>query len=310
MRQVKLLYKGVDIYADIHVSECVYENYIINHLPKLRIVFDNSDYEFDTWSMKQNDSIRLLDDGIDTGRLYVNSIHPHNAGYELTASPLKALHINQRTTKEWKKITFRQVMEELAKRHTLQASFYGITTNQTYSYLLQNNERDFAFASRIATLEGCCIVLYNDTMIVAKERYLEGLEASEMEIDEYLSCNITSTVPWSKCTVSDGNKIQASYQNEKANIIGGEFYSVIDLAESKVQVERYARNLLRHRNKNCYSGVLVSDELLQGYSAGSVVNIVSSDYPTAEGKAIIFRLRHDLVNGKSKVWFRKCLEGY
>lgn len=305
---MRLLYKGVDIYKDVHISECVYESYITNHVNKLRVVFDNIDYEFDTWLMKQDDSIRVVDDKIDTGNLYVNSIRPHNAGYELIATPIRALHIDYRTTKQWKKITFKQVMKEIAKRHALQVSFYGVTTNQTYGCLLQNNERDFIFAARLAVLEGCCIVLYNDTMIVAKESYLEGQESSPMLLDEYLSCNITSTVLWGRCIVSDGNKIQASYQTQKAD--SGEFCSVIDLVDSKIQAERYAKSLLRYRNKNYYSGVLVSDGLLEDYSTGSVVNMISSDYPTANGRAIIFRLRHDLVNGKSKVWFRKCLEGY
>lgn len=302
---MNLMYNGVDIYSKVHIKECVYESYCCNHINYLRVLFEDSAHKFDAYGMRQNDLIRIVDGAIDTENMYIDTLHPINCGYEVVARSAKNGTLEKSTNKEWYKVKFKQVMKEIAERHALQCLFYGVT-NRTYQVLVQNDEPDFEFASRIAVLEGCVIVIYNNKMIVASESYLENSVSNyNIDIDSY-DVGIKRGVLYNSCTATDGST-QGTFQINDGFVA---FRKKFDVLHGEEEAERFAMNLLRYRNKNSYIGVVISDELLYSISAGSVVNIISNDYVTANGTAFLYRVRHDLVKGISKIWFRKCLEGY
>ncbi len=301
---MEILYKGTNIYDEVQVTECIYESCCCNKSNYLRIRFSDESYKFDSYGMEINDAVRVKDGDIDSKDLYVNDIVPLSGSFEIIAKSLKADAYRGMTDKKWNGVQFKQVMNDIAGRHGMTCDFYGVP-NSSYKNLTQYRERDFDFAAKIAVLEGCVIVIYDGKMIVSRERYLEkGETKKQLDIDTYTHSIRRSGMNHSMTVYTEDQSISGKYQ-----ISGGDANLVqIMEVDKKADAERFAQNLLRYHNKNGYVGVVQADTMLDEYSAGMVVEIKSKDHPTAAGKAFIYRVRQDMVQGKTKIWFRKCLE--
>ncbi len=78
---------------------------------------------------------------------------------------------------------------------------------------------------------------------------------------------------------------------------------------SDAEATRYAKALLRMANKYSYTG-WIEDNLQLKYAAASVVRITTERQDIWNGPVFITHIRHDYVARKSKIFFRKPLEGY
>lgn len=300
---MKLLYKNMDIYSQIQLKECIYESNCCNRLNYLRILFEDDTHKFDSFGMQINDEISILTGEINTGKMFVNEIRPVSNGYEIIAKSAQAESWNVFHSKKWNKVHFKQIMQDIAEWHGMDCEFYGIK-DAIFNEKEQQGVKDFAFAAQIAMLEGCILVFYNNKLIVSSEQYLESQDAnSSIEIDSG-DIYISKKVVYSSCLVTDGN-ITGIYKIDEGNLsIQKNFFKF----EDKGMAERYAKNILRYQNKDAYRGTITINDMIDIYSAGSVVEIISSEYMSANGKAFIYRIRNDIVQGKTKIWFRKCLE--
>ena len=112
---------------------------------------------------------------------------------------------------------------------------------------------------------------------------------------------------YDKCIVTNG-AVTGEYQASAGDkVLEKEILAKIS---SKAEADRFAKNLLRFYNKQLTKGVCYSGQLLTGYAAGSLVDIESEGAPSWNGYVFVTHVRHDLINRKSKMWFRKPLEGY
>lgn len=298
---MELLYKGKNIYPDVKLKECVYDSRCDNHLSHLRIVFQDDDHSFDSYGISKGDEIQLKDGYVDTKKMYINEIKPVNAEYEIVANPVKKEVMQESDTKQWKSVKFKKVMCDIAQKHNMTVQFFGVSDNK-YKKIEQNNEKDIQFAARMAMLEGCIIVIFDGKMIVASREYMERQnEEKTFEIDDY-DVTLKKASKYRKCEVK-GEKISGKY--ERKDGVGTLTYKIE--ISTKEEGNRFAKNLLTFKNEKAQTGIVVTDEVMDGYSGGTIVKVSSKDHPCVNGNVCITRVRHDLVNGKSKIWFR-CLE--
>lgn len=79
---------------------------------------------------------------------------------------------------------------------------------------------------------------------------------------------------------------------------------------SQGEADRYAKNMLRYENKKMSSGVVDYDKFLGAYAAGSVVNLETEGVSSWNVPVFLTHVRHDMVRARTKLFFRKTLEGY
>ena len=202
-----------------------------------------------------------------------------------------------------------QIGEEIAKRNGLSFVSYGVE-DRLYSYILQTNESDFAFLNRRARLEGCSFLVYDKTLVLYSESYMEAVaptETLEVTMDGDYKYHDYRFYLYGACVVESGmytgefdanNGAVRKYRPKNIGTVG-----------SNQEAARFAKNLLRHINKDCYSGYIRS-HILSGYAAASTIVLSNERAPSWNGTVFIDHIRNDYSNGKSKIFFRRPLEGY
>ncbi len=78
---------------------------------------------------------------------------------------------------------------------------------------------------------------------------------------------------------------------------------------SNEEALRFARGILRDANKKAYTGSF-RRRIAYGFAAGSVIDIAVAKASKWNGKVFVTRTRTDYVNGETKIFFRRPLEGY
>ena len=205
---------------------------------------------------------------------------------------------------------FLQLANEIAGNHGLTFQNYGCEDN-LYPYMTQANETDFAFFSRLCTLEGCQMLIYDGKLLAYNEQYIEGRPpAGKLEVDEggvfsyqdnrgacYGSCEVSSG-SFSGTFKAPGVKNTAVLRPEKALPV-----------TSNAEAARFAKGLLRNANKYGHTGQF-SKSLLTGYAAASLLTLKTKKASAWDGTVFVYKARHDFVGNKSTLYFRDLLEGY
>lgn len=304
---MKLLYQGVDIYDKVSVNQCIYDSYGEQRADALRIVFNDGNNVWDGWSPNKGDEIKVILGACNTGKMYVTEVKPQNGKMTLRATSVPQGH-NEKYSKSWENVKFKQLCEEVASRHNLQCEFYGVE-DQIYRYVNQQNKEDFVFLEERCVLEGCAFLVYDGKLVIYSEMEMEKANASgnlnisntakfeyeERSRDFYGMCNLKNGSIIGTYTATDGKTLM----------------KVMDLMiTSQDEANRFAKNILRFENKEMTAATCDSDYFLPGYAAGSLINIRTSGVKSWDGKVFCTHVRHDLVKAKTKLFFRKPLEGY
>ena len=112
----------------------------------------------------------------------------------------------------------------------------------------------------------------------------------------YGTCVVEAGMHKGEYTVANGsNRV---YRPTEVGIVG-----------DRGEAERFAKNLLRHVNKDCYGGFVKTD-VLTGYAAASTITLSNERVPSWDGTVFIDHIRNDYGLGNSKIFFRRPLEGY
>ena len=305
---MRVIYKGVDIYPEISVSECYIDSYAEKHCDQLLLRLNDTKQLWDIWSPQKGDEISVENGNAKSGTMFVESIVPESGLVTLTAQSIPQ-SIRDKTAKSWEKIQFTQLASEIADRHGLGLEFYDVQ-DQRYEYVEQAQIPDITFLQGRCELEGCAFLVYNKKLVIYSESAMEQKEAAEtLEITaaDHFEYRNQDSEAYSECEVLNGS-VKGSF---KAKTGGKLLRKVLKVKMSGTsEADRFARNLLRAANKNTMLATLWAGSLLQNYAAGSVVNITTDSARSWNGSAFVVHIRHDLVKGKSKVEFRKPLEGY
>ena len=305
---IRVTYNGVDITGKVSVNRCWHDMYAAERSDTLQLRLNDADVLWDKWAPAVGDEIRVDYGTISTGTMFVTRVIPQNGTFDILAQSAPASGFELQD-KSWQKVKLLQIGEEIAKRNGLSFVSYGVE-DRLYPYVLQTNESDFAFLSRRARLEGCAFLVYNKTLVLYSESYMEAVapsETLEVATDGDYKYNDRRFFLYGSCIVESGMYTGTFTADNGA----GRKYrpSNIGIVSNDQEAQRFAKNLLRHANKDCYTG-FVRTHILPGYAAASTIVLSNKRAPSWDGTVFIDHIRNDYGKKKSKIFFRRPLEGY
>lgn len=305
---IQITYQGVDITKEVSISRCYHDMYAAGQSDTLLLRVNDVDNLWDKWAPAVGDEIKVDYGAIGTGTMFVTSARPRNGQYDIRAQAAPASGYEARD-KAWEKVRLLQLGAEIAGRNGLGFQSYGVT-DQLYAYILQSNESDFHFLHRRAQLEGCAFLVYDKTLVLYDEAYLEGqtpIETLEVTVDaDYWYADKREAL-YGACLIENGLYVGNFAAGNGASRVlkpAADFY-----VGSNGEAARYAKALLRAANKGCCGG-WVRHRILTGYAAASTVTLSNLRAPSWDGTVFLDHVRNDYGQGKSKLFFRKPLEGY
>ena len=304
---IQITYKGIDITSDVSINRCYHDMFGADQSDTLHLRVNDTNCLWDSWAPAVGDKIRVDYGSIGTGTMFLTSAKPRNGTYDIVAqsAPKSGFEIQN---KAWQKVRLLQIGSEIADRNGLSFASYGVE-DRLYSYILQSGG-DFQFLNRRARLEGCAILIYDETLVMYSEAYMEALEPSEMlevTIDGDYDYTDNRSNLYGSCVVESGiYSGEYSVDNGSKRILRP---TDIGNIGSNDEARRFAKNLLRYKNKSCYGGY-VRSRILPGYAAASTVALSNARAPSWDGPVFLNHIRNDYGRGESKIFFRRPLEGY
>ena len=270
--------------------------------------FNDTKGVWSKWNPAEGDEIRFKEGASDTGKMFIHSMKPENGLYTIRALSMPVTGKTKKS-KSWEGVRFLQIANEIAAAHGLTFENYGCT-DQVYPYLSQDNETDFALFSRLCTLEGCQMLIYDGKLLAYNEAYIEAQTvAGSLEVDE--NGNFTyrdnRAACYGSCEVNSGS-FSGSFKAPGATSSAILRPDNIK-ATSNSEAARFAKGLLRNANKYGHTGQF-SKSLLTGYAAASLLTLKTPKASAWDGPVFVYKVRHDFVGNKSTLYFRDLLEGY
>ena len=299
-----LLLNNSDISKDVNILSCVHEMHAGERSDSISLKVKND--TIDAWRIRSGMEIEYSKNGINTGKMHLYQVQPNAEHYALKAYSMP-ISGTIKHTKSWEKVHFRQLCEEIAERNNLECEFYGMP-ELLYAYRVQQNIEDFKFLGQLCRLERASMSIYDNRLIIAYEPYLESIEPS-VTIDTtgcIVECVDNSIFEYDTAIVSCGQyegKFKARKQENRI------LYPQIKArCQSSIEAARFAAGELRAANKMLVHGSI--EGTLSPYAPGIMVNIENKQIPTWSGNFYIYKVRHDYTKEKTKIFFRKTLEGY
>lgn len=300
-------YQGKDIYGDVSVNYCVHEMFAEKQADSLVIRFNDTKGVWSKWAPAAGDVVTFEEGASKTGKMFIHSTRPENGLYTVRALSMP-LSGKIRKSKSWEGVRFLQLASEIAGSHGLTFENYGCK-DELYPYLAQKNETDFALFSRVCTLEGCQMIIYDGKLIAYNEAYIESQPvAGDLEIGDdgnFSYVNDTASL-YGSAEITGGScsgSFSVANGSERVLRPSGEI-SVTSNAEAL----RFAKGLLRNANKWTQRGTF-SRSLMTGYAAASLLRIKTTKASAWDGTIFVNKIRHDYVANATIFYFRKPLEG-
>ena len=304
MSEMKLYYNNVDIYNNISMNYCVHEMNAGKRSDSLTIKFNDVSSVWSVWSPDSNDIIRIKYGNTDSGDMYIHSVTSENGIYTVRA--LSAPSANcEKKSRDWEAIGLKKLIAQIAAENGLSYQLHGVD-EQIYSRIVQDNETDFAFLDRICECESCCFMIYNKTIVVYSEPYMESRSAGILKIGENGKFHYNKFYgKYKTCRVVNGK-----FSGEFSADYGKGVLNITDLKPlSNGEAIRFSKAMLRKHNKDSVCG-RVTKSLVDEYSAASVVKLETSKASAWEKKMFITSIRNNYLENRSDIYFRECLEGY
>ncbi|MEB3103088.1 phage late control D family protein [Ferviditalea candida] len=309
---MNIIYNGTDITSSVQPTVLQITDNAGGKPDSVTAVFSNTEGLWSKWKPSKNDTLRIKQDGFDTGTMYIDEL-TQGAG----VFGLKALSIPQiaKTARSqgWENVRFLEIATRIAARYRFGLQTYNVV-NHLYSRVDQIEEPDFAFLAYRSMLEGYALKINNGNLVIYDEateeqkapdavngkiflRDLHGaFEFKDKSTDIYAKCIVRSQM--------SSGYIQGEYS---ASGIYGPTMKRNLYMTNQAEANRWARGLLRSTNKYMITGTFGID-LNPNLAAGTSVNV--SEVGMFDGKFFIDRLIHDLIHNRTQLTIRKPLEGY
>lgn len=305
---MQLIIKDVDITAtNQSIRQCKYTDYVGGHADALQIVFNDTYDLWRKWGLVKGDKIRTVNNGIDTGDMYVSNIGIESGCYAVKALSTPAKSLNE-STRIRENIRLSEILKEISGELGFSLKTYSIT-DQLYIYVERINQNPIAYMEQILMREGYLQKIFNNALVVSSEKILEQAKPDiTVTIEDFVSNPSFST--------SDANilaSVENIYQHENGIIrsfvtsgLPGRSkkynFSVASIGEG----ERFCKNILRYYNKNEYTGEGMLSK--SGFTAGVTFNL-DGDFANWTGRNFVYEVVHDLLFDRQTIKFRKALSG-
>ena len=305
---MQIEYEGADITKDVSVDTCWHDMYGTGKSDSLIIKFNDTRGLWDSWNPKAGDKIKVTDGAATTGQMYVELARPESSLIVIRALSMPIDASRVRRSKSWEQVRLLQLVSEVCDRYGLTYETYGVE-DQTYSYVDQAMLPDFEFLARRCAFEGASFLTYDGKLIVYKGQYMDtqspqGTIKAEPGMDYKFAADEDARFGTMK--VTDG-----SYTGEYTGEDGKTFtHTIGDRISDQSEADRFAKGLLRFKNKDTRTFTLDTDTFMRQYAAGSVFTVEASAAASWDGPAYIEHMRHDYVRRRSKMWARQVIEDY
>jgi len=309
---MNIIYNGTDITSSVHPVSIQITDNAGGKPDSLSVVFSDANGIWSKWRPAKNDTIQIRENGFDTGVMYVDQLVQTAGRFGIMALSIPQQSKTARS-QGWENVRFLEFATQIASRYGFKLRAYDVT-NHLYERVDQREEPDFAFLAYRCMLEGYALKINNRTVVIYDEAKQEQKAVDpkrgvirESDINGAFEFIDKSTDIYEKCVVrslTPGGYIEGEFQ---APGVRGPTLKRNDYAASQAEAIRWARGILRNYNKHMVTGTMTIN-LNTHYAAGTVVAV--QDIGMFDGKYIIDRLVHDLLNNRSKLWLRRPLEGY
>ena len=304
---MQIIYKGKDIYGSISVKACEYNMFADSQADSLVLRFNDTSRQWDGWKVEQEETIEVIEGAARTGKMFIYDVTPQNGVYTLKAFSIPPTSKN-RTSKSWEKVHFKQLCKEIAERHGLSYEEHSVT-DQVYEYVVQNNLPDFVFLDQRCKLEGCAFLVFDGKLVVYNEAELEATSPQMLlELDTEGDFSYSDNTAKSYKAIEVVNGTRTGVHEALAEIGSKILRRNINIPMSnQAEANRFAKNLLRLENKNQRTGVITQD-IQREIAPGSILQIKTQGAKSWDGSAFVYKLRHDFLAERSKIFIRKPLK--
>lgn len=304
---MQIIYNGVDIFPNISLKACEHEMYAESQADSLILRFNDTSHQWDGWNVEQESIIEVIEGAARTGKMYIYDVTPTNGVYTLKAFSIPPTS-KKRTSKSWEKVHFKQLCKEIATRHGLAYEEHGVT-DQLYEYVVQNNLPDFVFLEQRCKLEGCSFLVFDGKLVVYSEAWMESTSPQKLlqvETDKNFTYSDNTAKSYKSAEIVNATRVgNYSADTESGSRI---LHKNITIPmNNQAEANRFAKNLLRLENKNQRTGVLLWD-IQRELAPGSVIHLKTHGEKSWDGNIFVYRLRHDYLAERSKIFFRKPLK--
>ena len=301
---MNIIWEGTDITDYVTVRKAAAHDTCGGRCDSLEIEFENAESWY-RWGPKEDNRIQIYHEGWDSGILYLNTIAPTGGKYRVlaTALPCKA------RKKQWDSFenrTIEEILRRCAAQTEMDFACYGIEKECRIPYIQRENESCAAFLHRTATLEGAKLKCVNgrytligldwaqDQNPVENVRIAADQDGIDYKRSGVTEKSLTIITPYATGVAVDDEVDNTHTQAEIVNLP----------ATENIQAARWARNLLKNRNRKCES-LTIRSKFNPAWSAMCRVDV--SGGTDADGEWIIEEVEHDLKDGTSRATLHRCI---
>jgi len=303
---MQIIYEGSDITGAVEIKNANIVDNAGGVADSLELWLDDPKGFWSQWKPQKNHRVRIKESGFDSGMMYVDELEQRRGLFII-----RALSIPQEAktdnTKAWESVRFMELATEISGKFGFSLQTYGIQ-NHLYDRVDQVEQADFEFLAWRCLLEGYSLKITDGKVVIYEERYMESQTPVKTiykdQLDGDYSFRSKSTGIYGACRVSYGN---ISYEFRPVGSSGPTLKEAEIPVSSKGEAERFAKNLLRFRNKYEHSGYCTI-ELDPGIAAGNMIQV--SGVGLADGKYFCYQVVHKLVDKKTFMRLHRPLEGY
>ena len=293
-----------DITESIAVAACIYEMHAEGQADSLEITFSDTKKQWDNWKPSaEGDTVRITDGAVDSGKMYLDAIKPENGKYKLKAysTPKSAFSIKSRS---FDGLSLPQLAKKIADENNLTVKLYDIPETR-YQYAQQKGQSDLAFLQTMSKKAGAAFIIYDGALCLYSEKHIEKREASKTlapgRTDKFTITGDKHET-YSKCELRNGTHTgTATDSSVKTGKVYRETVQTTWAGQADANAEAAAK--LRQLNKGGKRAELTMSTQRQ-LAAGSVVRLICTGWT---GAAFIYKIRHDLLRKRSRIWLREPL---
>lgn len=181
---MEFIYQNTDITPFVDIIRCVYRDVSGGRCDSLDIELDHAG-TWHRWGPQMDDEISMVQGGLQTGRMYLNTILPENGRYRMLATSLPAV-ARRKAWASYQNMTLDNIMAACAAECRMEYRLYGLEGKLRYAYLERRDEGCAAFLDRLLGLEGGVLKVVNGRLCGIGIEWAQGQEKVK---SLYLSAN-------------------------------------------------------------------------------------------------------------------------
>lgn len=299
---MEIYYQDTDITSDVQIKNCIV-NDTVNRCDGLLLEFENAASWY-AWGPQENDRIRALHNGYDSGEMYISRILPEDGVYRILATSLPCT-ARVKGNQSFCNQTIETIMRQCAMASGVGYQIFGIDPNLKTQYIEQSDEEKAAFLARFLTLEGAVLKCVNGRYTAIGIQYAQ--DRSPAQTMKLTANQDGMTYQRSGLTYRNA-KVRTPYASagatDQAVSETGMLLTGSNLpAMNDIQAARWARNLLLDQNRKSET-VTVQSSFNPAYTAMQRIDIEGNT--DATGEWLIQNVEHDLVNLKTTATLYRC----